>query len=127
MTQQLARVARSCPIGTQPPRVGDLSHHFQSIERGDRAGEHPHASLQDKSGAKAEVEAVGGDYEKVCNGGCLTKSQCQQLLSKEVSAAASGAEGIFGQQCSCIMAVLTDMTYNLVRPAALRPRQWPSK
>lgn len=65
------------------------------------------------SGARAKVEGVGGDFNKVYNGGCLTQSQCSKLLSGEVGIAASNARSIFGRQCDCIDAVVTDMTYNL--------------
>lgn len=68
----------------------------------------------DASGAKAKVEAVGGNWNKIYNdGGCLSQTQCDELLAGEVSKAQSGARRIFGTQCSCIDAVLTDMTYNL--------------
>ena len=67
----------------------------------------------DAYGAKSKVEAVGGDFNKVYNGGCLSQAQCQKLLESEVQAAASSAASIFGYQCTCIQAVLTDMTYNL--------------
>eukprot|EP00049_Salpingoeca_infusionum_P024209 m.15227 g.15227 ORF g.15227 m.15227 type:complete len:169 (-) comp6536_c0_seq1:154-660(-) len=67
----------------------------------------------DASGAKAKVEAVGGNWNSVINGGCLSQSQCTSLLQSEVNKAAGSAASIFGSQCSCIQAVLTDMTYNL--------------
>eukprot|EP00500_Bicosoecida_sp_ms1_P001776 CAMPEP_0203815028 /NCGR_PEP_ID=MMETSP0115-20131106/7445_1 /ASSEMBLY_ACC=CAM_ASM_000227 /TAXON_ID=33651 /ORGANISM="Bicosoecid sp, Strain ms1" /LENGTH=367 /DNA_ID=CAMNT_0050723917 /DNA_START=75 /DNA_END=1175 /DNA_ORIENTATION=- len=67
----------------------------------------------DAWGASSKVAAVGGDFQKVYNGGCLSQSQCDSLLAGAVSSAASAARGIFGSQCSCIEAVLTDMTYNL--------------
>ena len=34
------------------------------------------------SSARANVEAVGGNYDDVYNGGCLTQSQCDQLLDQ---------------------------------------------
>lgn len=73
------------------------------------------AVAQDRSGARSAIEGVGGDFDKVYNGGCLSKQQCQELLAPDVQSAQSSAQGIFGSQCSCISAVLTDMTYNLVR------------
>lgn len=65
------------------------------------------------SGAQAAVEAVGGDYNKVLHGGCLSESQCTQLLSTDVNRACSDSQRVFGSQCSCIANVLCDMTYNL--------------
>jgi lysozyme len=66
------------------------------------------------SGAQAKVQAVGGNWDSVYNhGGCLTTSQCSILLNDEVRSAASQELAIFGNQCACINAVLTDMTYNL--------------
>ena len=72
------------------------------------------------SGAEGKIEHVGGDWNKVMNdcscpshGGCLSQSQCTELLSDDVAGAAVAARGIFGLQCDCVMAVLTDMTYNL--------------
>jgi lysozyme len=68
----------------------------------------------DAGGARAKVEAVGGNWDSVYNhGGCLTTSQCAILLNNEVRSAAAAELGIFGSQCACIDAVLTDMTYNL--------------
>ena len=65
------------------------------------------------NGAASKVAAVGGNYQDVLHGGCLSKTQCAELLSGSVQSAAQGAEQIFGSQCSCVMAALTDMTYNL--------------
>ncbi|EDQ86225.1 uncharacterized protein MONBRDRAFT_38498 [Monosiga brevicollis MX1] len=68
----------------------------------------------DASGAKQKIESVGGDWNKIYNdGGCLSESQCTTLLEGEVKNAAASAVSVFGSQCSCIEAVLTDMTYNL--------------
>lgn len=39
--------------------------------------------------------------------------QCADLLYMEVKVASQGEQAVFGSQCSCIAAVLTDMTYNL--------------
>ena len=65
--------------------------------------------------AKANVEAVGGNYEDVYNGGCLSQSQCSQLLDQQVDVARSGEKQIYGNSisCSCAKSVLVDMTYNL--------------
>lgn len=65
------------------------------------------------NGASSKVAAVGGNYQDVLHGGCLSKTQCAELLSGSVQSATQGAEGIFGNQCSCVMAALIDMTYNL--------------
>jgi GH24 family phage-related lysozyme (muramidase) len=65
------------------------------------------------SGAKEKVEQVGGDFAKVWAGGCLTQHQCAELLESEVKLAAAAEHHVFGSICSCIDAVLTDMTYNL--------------
>ncbi|EGD74028.1 hypothetical protein PTSG_05725 [Salpingoeca rosetta] len=68
----------------------------------------------DAAGAKSKVQAVGGNWDQVYNhGGCLSQTQCNELLAGEVSAASTNARRIFGNQCSCIDAVVTDMTYNL--------------
>lgn len=67
----------------------------------------------DNGNARSEIERVGGNWNSVINGGCLSQSQCWQLLETEVAVAASGEAQIYGSQCSCITAVLTDMTYNL--------------
>ena len=65
--------------------------------------------------AQSEVEAVGGDYNDVINGGCLTQSQCNSLLDKEVDKARDGKKSIYGAHvgCSCADDVLVDMDYNL--------------
>ena len=67
----------------------------------------------DASGAKEKIEKVGGDFNKVYNGGCLTETQCTELLTPAVQSAEAAAGAIFGRQCSCVQAVLADMTYNL--------------
>mmetsp|Transcript_16476 Transcript_16476/g.23097 ORF Transcript_16476/g.23097 Transcript_16476/m.23097 type:complete len:240 (-) Transcript_16476:507-1226(-) len=70
-------------------------------------------NLDDYS-AKSDIANVGADYDQVRSGKqCLSKSQCSTLLQGALSAAESGAKNVFGNQCSCIMAVLVDMTYNL--------------
>ena len=65
--------------------------------------------------AKSNVEAVGGNFNDVYNGGCLSKSQCEQLLDTEVDVARQGEKQIYGNSitCSCAKSVLVDMTYNL--------------
>ena len=67
----------------------------------------------DASGAASKVAAVGGNYNTVLHGGCLSQSQCAQLLSGSVAQATQSAYRVFGSQCSCVMAALIDMTYNL--------------
>ena len=65
--------------------------------------------------AKSEVESVGGDYNSVINGGCMTQSQCDDLLDIEVDKARDGKKSIYGSHvgCSCADNVLVDMDYNL--------------
>ena len=67
------------------------------------------------SSARSEVESVGGDYDDVYNGGCLTKSQCNDLLDNEVDIARAGEKSIYGNNvsCKCAKYVLVDMDYNL--------------
>ena len=49
------------------------------------------------------------------NGGCLTQSQCNDLLAIEVDKAKDGWKSIYGAQvgCSCADNVLVDMDNNL--------------
>eukprot|EP00356_Strombidium_inclinatum_P012714 CAMPEP_0170490834 /NCGR_PEP_ID=MMETSP0208-20121228/9866_1 /TAXON_ID=197538 /ORGANISM="Strombidium inclinatum, Strain S3" /LENGTH=167 /DNA_ID=CAMNT_0010766295 /DNA_START=12 /DNA_END=512 /DNA_ORIENTATION=+ len=65
--------------------------------------------------AKSDITAVGGDYNSVMAGGCLTKSQCESLLDKDMGSARKGEKDIFGNsiKCKCAQSVLVDMTYNL--------------
>ena len=67
------------------------------------------------SSAKKNVEAVGGNFDEVYNGGCLSKSQCEDLLNEEVDVARQGEKQIYGNKisCQCATYVLVDMTYNL--------------
>ena len=37
-----------------------------------------------KSSASSDLANVGADYSSVMNGGCLTESQCTQLLQQDV-------------------------------------------
>jgi len=67
----------------------------------------------DDSDAQQQIEAVGGDYASVMAGGCLTQTQCTELLQTAESAAAASENSIYGSICPCIDAVLTDMVYNL--------------
>ena len=68
----------------------------------------------DASGAEQKIVAVGGNWDSVYNhGGCLTSQQCIILLNGAVQSAGASELAIFGRQCTCIDAVLTDMTYNL--------------
>ena len=67
------------------------------------------------SSARKNVEAVGGNFDDVYNGGCLSKSQCSSLLSSQVDVARQGEKQIYGNSisCQCATYVLVDMTYNL--------------
>ncbi len=47
------------------------------------------------------------------SGGCCTQAQCTSVLQTKVNQAAGQAAAIFGNQCACVQAVLTDLTYNL--------------
>ena len=59
---------------------------------------------------------MGGDYDKVLHGGCLSRSQCEKLLDGDLKVAEDNEESVFGSStCSCVKAVLVDMTYNLGR------------
>ena len=42
------------------------------------------------------ITKVGGDYQKVMAGGCLTQPQCVQLLTIEVNSAESQEHQIYG-------------------------------
>jgi hypothetical protein len=59
----------------------------------------------------SDLEATGCTATR--SGGCCTQSQCTAVLQTEVDKAASQAASIFGNQCDCVQAVLTDLTYNL--------------
>ena len=69
----------------------------------------------ERSCARSDISSVGGDFDKVYSGGCLTQSQCNKLLDIEVGRARSGERDIFGSSvsCGCASSVLVDMTYNL--------------
>ena len=69
----------------------------------------------ERSCARAAVTAVGGNYDAVMDGGCLTQSQCNSLLDTEVKSAEQGERSIYGSKvsCQCAVSVLVDMTYNL--------------
>ena len=67
-----------------------------------------------KSGASRQVAAVGGNYNSVINGGCLSQTVCNNLLNDAVASAESGEQSIYGNvPCYCAKEVLVDMTYNL--------------
>ena len=51
--------------------------------------------------AQADIEAVGGDYEAVLAGGCLTAEQCDSLLPYQVAAATVIKEKIYGAEVGC--------------------------
>ena len=67
------------------------------------------------SSARSNVEAVGGNFDDVYNGGCLSSSQCEKLLDQQVDVARQGEKQIYGNKisCQCATYVLVDMTYNL--------------
>ena len=68
----------------------------------------------DRTDARSKIASVGGDYDKVRNGGCLSHSQCEKLLDGDIKVAQENEERVFGDStCSCVKAVLVDMTYNL--------------
>ena len=62
---------------------------------------------------------MGLDYDTVknhcsCSSGaeCVTDTQCQQLLQKDVDSAAAAAQSL-ANVCACEEAVVTDLAYNL--------------
>ena len=73
----------------------------------------------DKYGASSEIASVGGDYSQLVDSNapadqrCLSQSQCEELLTPDVSAAANEAQAVFVSYCSCVQAVLTDFVYNV--------------
>ena len=69
----------------------------------------------ERSCAPADIKSVGGDYDAVMAGGCLSQSQCDSLLNKEIVSARNGEKAIYGNKisCQCATSVLVDMTYNL--------------
>eukprot|EP00441_Pelagodinium_beii_P021701 CAMPEP_0197660516 /NCGR_PEP_ID=MMETSP1338-20131121/50892_1 /TAXON_ID=43686 ORGANISM="Pelagodinium beii, Strain RCC1491" /NCGR_SAMPLE_ID=MMETSP1338 /ASSEMBLY_ACC=CAM_ASM_000754 /LENGTH=103 /DNA_ID=CAMNT_0043237877 /DNA_START=93 /DNA_END=401 /DNA_ORIENTATION=+ len=46
----------------------------------------------DAYGAAQKVEAVGGNFNNVYNGGCLNQTQCADLLYMEVKVASQGEQ-----------------------------------
>ena len=71
-------------------------------------------NLERGSTAKSMVESVGGDYNAVLAGGCLSQSQCSQLLDKDMASSRSCKRSIYGTlSCACADAVAVDLTYNL--------------
>ena len=54
-----------------------------------------------KSGASAQVAAVGGNYNSVINGGCLSQPQCEKLLNTDLNTARSGERAIYGTSVTC--------------------------
>ena len=69
----------------------------------------------DNGSASSDIAAVGGNYNDVINGGCLTKSQCSDLLTPQVNIARNCEKDIYGNKisCACAKNVLVDMCYNL--------------
>ena len=69
----------------------------------------------ERSCSERDIKSVGGDYSAVMAGGCLSQSQCDSLLNKEVVSAENGEKAIYGSKisCQCATSVLVDMTYNL--------------
>ena len=64
--------------------------------------------------ARADVTSVGGNFDAVLAGGCLTQTQCTNLLNKKLPQARSQQRAIYGTlSCPCANAVTTDMVYNL--------------
>ena len=93
-----------------------MSEGFRACEYKDTTG---HSTIcygynLNRSCAAADIKAVGGNLASIMKGGCLSQSQCNSLLDKEVSSARSGAAHVFGTvSCACAKAVTVDMTYNL--------------
>mmetsp|Transcript_6742 Transcript_6742/g.11310 ORF Transcript_6742/g.11310 Transcript_6742/m.11310 type:complete len:119 (-) Transcript_6742:271-627(-) len=44
----------------------------------------------ERSQAKSQITNVGGDYNSVMSGGCLTQTQCNSLIDLDVQSARSG-------------------------------------
>ena len=71
-------------------------------------------NLERGSSAKNMVQKVGGNYNDLINGGCLSESKCSKLLDMDMASARSCKNSVFGKlKCSCADAVAVDMTYNL--------------
>ena len=66
------------------------------------------------SEARAAVQSVGGNYDAVMAGGCLSQTQCSQLLEKDLPKARADQRAIYGTlSCPCANNVTVDMVYNL--------------
>ena len=71
-------------------------------------------NLERGTTARNMVTSVGGNYDAVLAGGCLTNAQCSKLLDKDMASARSCKNQVFGKlSCACADAVAVDMSYNL--------------
>ncbi|KAI6649243.1 hypothetical protein LOD99_11610 [Oopsacas minuta] len=90
---------------------------YKSCEYVDTTG-HPTICVGfnlDRSDARSKIKEVGGDYDKLLKGGCLSHSQCEKLFDGDLSTAEKDEENVFGTVCGCVQNVLIDMTFNLGR------------
>jgi len=65
--------------------------------------------------AMKSISDVGGNYEVIMSGGCLSESQCTTLMHQDVERAREGVENIYGYDvsCPCAQNVLVDMAFSL--------------
>ena len=114
LTASLVAFAYACKTDTQLIEQGEG---LRKCEYMDTTGNRTvcYGFNLETSSAKKNVEAVGGNFNDVYNGGCLTQSQCEDLLNEEVDVARQGEKQIYGNKisCQCATYVLVDMTYNL--------------
>jgi GH24 family phage-related lysozyme (muramidase) len=70
-----------------------------------------------KDNARAKVEAVGGNFDEVMAGGCLTEPQCDKLFEHNLNVARKRVVDIYGDSftCPCAKNVLIDLAYNMGR------------
>lgn len=69
----------------------------------------------DKFGARAEIEAVGANYDAVKNGSqCLDDSQIERLFNKDMDSAVSCVNGLVSSDIgSGPQSALADMAFNM--------------
>ena len=65
--------------------------------------------------ARDKIEAVGGNYDEVMAGGCLTEPQCDKLFFFNLESARKRVKTVFANNISCPCAedVLVDMAYSM--------------
>ena len=54
-----------------------------------------------KANARAKIQSIGGNFDEVMAGGCLTEPQCDKIFDFNLKTARKRVKAVYGNKVSC--------------------------